>query len=239
MKYFSNGYMRNCSIILFTAFAGGTIAVEGFAPLSVQMRSYLSKTMIKTGSSSYSSDHPLMIIIGSSCLNARRRNPSSDDNDDDYDITEEKNAEIPQLPPSSLSSRSTSTSLSGDTDTKENKAFVAHLKKLQLQYTCNICETRNCHMVSRIAYNNGVVIARCKGCQSQHLIADHLGYCDYKGGFEGDTNTIEDYFSNNSKEQQQVVNRVSQEVFDLEKMLGQYDMESGSIIGEDGKLAME
>jgi hypothetical protein len=35
--------------------------------------------------------------------------------------------------------------------------------KFQLQYTCNICETRNKHSVTRMAYRNGVVIAVCKG----------------------------------------------------------------------------
>ena len=86
------------------------------------------------------------------------------------------------------------------------------------------------------AYRNGVVITVCKGCESKHLIADNLGWTDYDGGFEGDTNTIEDYFV--AKGQAENVNRVSQDVFQLEQLLD-IQTDSGSIIGEDGKPAME
>jgi hypothetical protein len=92
----------------------------------------------------------------------------------------------------------------------------------------------NCIGIDIAAYRNGVVITVCKGCDSQHLIADNLGWTDYDGGFEGDTNTIEDYFVN--KGQEDSVSRVSEDVFQLEKLL---DMPSGSIIGEDGNAAME
>ena len=82
-----------------------------------------------------------------------------------------------------------------------------------------------------------VVIARCKGCDSQHLIADNLGWTDYDGGFRGNqTNTIEDYFAGDETVK---VNRVSTEVFHLEKILQSYSTDSGSIVGDDGKLALE
>lgn len=142
---------------------------------------------------------------------------------------------IPQLPPIGSSSLPTdaaaASSLNGN-----SKPFVAN-HKFQLQYTCNICETRNAHSVSRLAYRQGVVIARCKGCDSQHLIADNLGWTDYDGGFRGNkTNTIEDYFANDETVK---VNRVSTEVFELEKILQGYNVQSGAIMGDDGKLAME
>jgi hypothetical protein len=86
------------------------------------------------------------------------------------------------------------------------------------------------------AYRTGVVIADCKGCESKHLIADHLGWTDYDGGFEGDTNTIEDYFV--EKGLKEKVNRVSQDVFALEKLLN-IQTNSGSIVGEGGNPAME
>jgi hypothetical protein len=140
---------------------------------------------------------------------------------------------IPQLPAIGSSSRDENAPKSND----ENKPFVAS-RKFQLQYTCNICETRNTHSVSRTAYRNGVVIVRCKGCESQHIIADHLGYTDYEGGFQGnETNTIEDFFADHAEGVK--VDRVSEEVFQLEKILLGHDADSGSIVGDDGELAME
>lgn len=159
-------------------------------------------------------------------ISAPRRASASDD--DDQGPLE---SGIPQLP--AIGSSSFSTGGGGFTPSSDGgpSAFVS--RKFELQYTCGVCETRNCHSVSRIAYRNGVVIARCKGCKTQHLIADNLGWTDYKGGFQGETNTIEDFFSNSNN-----VHRVSPEVFSLEKKLG-YDTKSGSIVGDDGKPALE
>lgn len=103
--------------------------------------------------------------------------------------------------------------------------------KFQLQYTCKICETRNKHSVTRMAYRSGVVIAVCKGCSSKHLIADNFGWNKYAGGFDydnGETN-IEMYMANRVQEAREnglsdekvndLVKRVSRDVFDLESML--------------------
>ena len=155
---------------------------------------------------------------------ARRRNPSADERDD-----RAAQGAIPQLPPIGSTS-STGSSIA------DSPPYVAH-HKMQLQYTCNICETRNTHTINRIAYRQGVVIARCKGCQSQHLIADHLGWTDHEGGFQGNTtNTIEDYFKG---DQNVTVSRVNSEVFALEQML-QFDVgTSGAIMGDQGRRALE
>jgi protein import protein ZIM17 len=167
-------------------------------------------------------------------LSARQRRNVEEDDDDD-NVPSSSPSGIPQLPAKGSTSRANKNGSSSFDDDTTTKPFVAS-KKFSIQYTCNICETRNTHLISRIAYNQGVVIARCKGCESQHIIADNLGWTDYDGGFQGDTNTIEDYFG---QSEDQKVTRVSHEVFHLERILKEHDTKSGAIVGDDGKLALE
>ncbi|KAG2387041.1 hypothetical protein C9374_002076 [Naegleria lovaniensis] len=49
-------------------------------------------------------------------------------------------------------------------------------EKMGMFYTCKPCKQRHYIEFSKHAYNKGVVITRCKNCQSLHLIADHLGW---------------------------------------------------------------
>lgn len=153
-------------------------------------------------------------------LAARRRNRSSEDNAGD-----EPRSEIPQLPPTTSFDKNSKTQVAS---LQSGAAFVG--RKLDLQYTCKVCETRNTHKVSRIAYNKGVVICTCKGCMRQHLISDHLGFTNLQ--FDGN---LESYFDDNKEES---VHRVSEDVFHLEKVLG-VDTKGGSIFGPDGNAAME
>ena len=169
--------------------------------------------------------------------NAKRNLLHMNEDDDDVEHTNGRVSDvIPQLPPIGSSESSTNPSSLSN----EDKPFVAN-HKFQIQYTCNICETRNTNTISRIAYRQGVVIARCKGCQNQHLIADHLGWTNYEGGFQGnETNTIEDYFANDANNKTNVtVSRVNTDVFELEKILQCNTDKSGAIVSDDGKLALE
>lgn len=49
-------------------------------------------------------------------------------------------------------------------------------KRMLIGFTCKKCQHRTHRTMSHHAYNNGIVLIECSGCQSRHLIADNLGW---------------------------------------------------------------
>jgi len=62
-------------------------------------------------------------------------------------------------------------------------------RKLAIVYTCKVCNTRTAQKFTQRAYEHGVVLCRCPGCDNLHLIADRLGYFQdsSEGGWDIET----------------------------------------------------
>ncbi|XP_059142819.1 uncharacterized protein LOC131930379 [Physella acuta] len=58
----------------------------------------------------------------------------------------------------------------------KSKKLGDFVPRLAILYKCKICGTRNNHTFSKKSYEEGVVIVKCSKCQSNHLIADNLGW---------------------------------------------------------------
>ena len=67
--------------------------------------------------------------------------------------------------------------LNSDDDAKEQKP-KSKQDRFELQFTCNVCEGRNVHSISRHAYNKGTVIVTCPNCKATHLVADNLNWIE-------------------------------------------------------------
>ena len=67
-------------------------------------------------------------------------------------------------------------SQSRDTINKPVSDYTESSGRYRISFTCNICKTRCEKEFSKNAYHKGVVIIRCSGCDSMHLIADNLGW---------------------------------------------------------------
>lgn len=164
------------------------------------------------------------------------------ENDDD---DENKAPVLPALGPASASSNNhcdgvasvealsdapavaATTTVENQNETPTNTVQTFVNPKFALQYTCNICETKNRVIVSRQAYREGMVIAVCKGCNNKHWIADNLDPALSHSN-------IEQYFQ--SKGQGDTVNRVTEEVYEIERVWG---LKEGEMTDESGDAVLE
>lgn len=96
-------------------------------------------------------------------------------------------------------------------------------KKIQLSFTCKVCQHRNTKMMSHLAYTKGVVIVRCDGCDNNHLIADNLNWFT---DMEGKRN-IEDIL----REKGETVRRMN--LFDYEA--GGGVVQDAAAVADDGR----
>lgn len=53
-------------------------------------------------------------------------------------------------------------------------------EKMVMLMTCTVCDTRSAKVITKDAYNKGLVLARCPGCENLHLIADRIGWFEGK-----------------------------------------------------------
>jgi len=93
-------------------------------------------------------------------------------------------------------------------------------------FTCGRCNTRNVRKWSRTSYEKGVVIAKCGGCEGQHLIADNYGWC-------GDEKNIEELLQKRG----QLFKKLQTDVL-TEDMLKEFlreDIETKQIVQEEKK----
>jgi mitochondrial protein import protein ZIM17 len=73
------------------------------------------------------------------------------------------------------------TTTSSNTDAEHGKISGNIRKELYMVFTCTKCETRAVKGFSKRAYEHGVVIVTCPGCERRHVVADRMGWFGEKG----------------------------------------------------------
>jgi DNL zinc finger len=82
-------------------------------------------------------------------------------------------------------------------------------EKLIIIFTCKVCSLRSAKKISKQAYNHGVVLVRCGGCQNLHLMADRMGV------FEDKSWDIQTHIQNLAKQGGDVQASQSDDVLEL------------------------
>ena len=77
-------------------------------------------------------------------------------------------------------------------------------------FTCGACETRAVKTFTRRAYDKGIVIVTCPGCQNKHLVADNLGWF-------GDNTNVETLLAERGEEVKQLA---SDGQIELDELMG-------------------
>lgn len=96
------------------------------------------------------------------------------------------------------------------------------IEKFLMMYTCKLCKGRNAQMVSKVAYNHGMVISTCRHCKQNHLIADNERKLDMGADYG---KKIEDYLVS----QGQVVQRLS---------ITEKELQENFLVDNDGVLKL-
>lgn len=60
----------------------------------------------------------------------------------------------------------------------ENGKILGKLEspKMQLMFTCKVCNTRNSKTIDKLAYKKGVIIVRCDGCSNNVVFSVISGF---------------------------------------------------------------
>ena len=120
-------------------------------------------------------------------------------------------------PPPPASAQPVGSTASEETTSTSSSANAR--KDLYMMFTGAKCETRAARGFSRQAFENGVVIVTCPGCQVKHVIADRMGWF-------GEPGSVEDFIAQKTKDGGQSKARATRGSLQL-------------VEGEDGTLEID
>ncbi|KAI5955995.1 DNLZ [Candida theae] len=92
--------------------------------------------------------------------------------------------------------------------------------ELLIEFTCNVCDERSAHNMSKQAYEHGTVLIQCPKCKSRHLIADHLGF------IRDENFNLKDYIESQG-------DKIKEQVLEFEKIPPNLAHSSGQTAEED------